>query len=74
MSSSVFATGAGKPTNTTLAAPGSVSVASLERTQLYSEELGIDLAGAVDAELFKWFLASCGCAGGPPGLPSSAQV
>jgi hypothetical protein len=32
--------------------------ASLTRTRLYSEELGIDLAGGTDRELFLWFLAS----------------
>lgn len=31
---------------------------TLRRTRLYSEELGIDLAAASDAELFKWLLAS----------------
>lgn len=30
----------------------------LEQTELYSEELGIDLAIKNDSELFKWFLAS----------------
>ncbi|MFH0902905.1 MAG: hypothetical protein V2A73_19940 [Pseudomonadota bacterium] len=30
----------------------------LEHSQLYSEELGIDLADVIDGELFKWFLAS----------------
>ena len=30
----------------------------LERSQLYSEELGIDLAKGSDAEYFRWFLAS----------------
>jgi len=30
----------------------------LEKGPLYSEELGIDLSGNNDAELFKWFLAS----------------
>lgn len=30
----------------------------LETTELYSEELGIDLSSTADAELFKWFLAS----------------
>lgn len=31
---------------------------SLERSLLYSEELGIDLAGGSDAAWFRWFLAS----------------
>jgi hypothetical protein len=31
---------------------------SLERSLLYSEELGIDLAGGSDAACFRWFLAS----------------
>ncbi len=31
--------------------------ASLEQTQLYSEELGIDLSSGSDREIFKWFLA-----------------
>ncbi len=31
---------------------------ALERTALYSEELGIDLSARDDAELFRWFLAS----------------
>ncbi len=31
---------------------------ALERSQLYSEELGIDLAKRSDAEYFRWFLAS----------------
>ena len=30
----------------------------LEHSRLYSEELGIDLAGGRDGEIFKWFLAS----------------
>lgn len=30
----------------------------LESTELYSEELGIDLASGDDEEVFKWFLAS----------------
>lgn len=30
----------------------------LQRTQLYSEELGIDLSAGDDREYFKWFLAS----------------
>ena len=30
----------------------------LERTPLYSEELGIDLSRRADGEYFKWFLAS----------------
>jgi len=32
--------------------------AALRRTELYSEELGIDLASNADPELFKWLLAS----------------
>jgi len=32
--------------------------ASLERTQLYSEELGVDLSEGTDRQLFRWFLAS----------------
>lgn len=32
--------------------------AMLERSQLYSEELGIDLSAGSDRESFKWFLAS----------------
>jgi endonuclease III len=35
-----------------------IEIKALERTQLYSEELGIDLSARSDAELFKWFLAS----------------
>ena len=31
---------------------------ALEDSELYSEELGIDLAGTEDGELFEWFLAS----------------
>ncbi len=31
---------------------------ALERSLLYSEELGIDLAKKSDAEYFRWFLAS----------------
>ncbi len=31
---------------------------ALERSQLYSEELGIDLASRSDADFFRWFLAS----------------
>lgn len=31
---------------------------ALESSRLYSEELGIDLAGTEDDELFEWFLAS----------------
>lgn len=34
------------------------SEGELKRSQLYSEELGIDLARGTDNELFKWFLAS----------------
>ena len=35
-----------------------MSVQRFERSQLYSEELGIDLSTGDDWELFKWFLAS----------------
>lgn len=34
-----------------------VSLAELKRTQLYSEELGIELRRGCDEEYFKWFLA-----------------
>lgn len=34
------------------------SLNSLKRSQLYSEELGIDLSKKKDREYFKWFLAS----------------
>ena len=34
------------------------SVAELERSPLYSEELGIDLAHGREADLFLWFVAS----------------
>ena len=40
------------------AAPEDALPASRERTQLYSEELGIDLSAGDDREYFKWFLAS----------------
>lgn len=33
-------------------------VAALERTELYSEELGIDLSARTEQQLFRWFLAS----------------
>ena len=33
-------------------------VRALERSPLYSEELGIDLARGNDHEYFQWFLAS----------------
>lgn len=36
---------------------GNGLLAELEATELYSEELGIDLASGDEAELFKWFLA-----------------
>jgi hypothetical protein len=36
----------------------SIDVDSLRESPLYSEELGIDLWGNRDEELFKWFLAS----------------
>jgi len=35
-----------------------MGASSLERTQLYSEELGIDLSSRKDRECFKWLLAS----------------
>ncbi|MEM4657814.1 MAG: hypothetical protein QXX77_05265 [Candidatus Methanosuratincola sp.] len=35
-----------------------VDAKELEKSKLYSEELGIDLASGDDRELFKWFLAS----------------
>lgn len=35
-----------------------MDVASLESSELYSEELGIDLDSGDDGELFEWFLAS----------------
>ena len=35
-----------------------IDLEQLKKTQLYSEELGIDLAGSEESELFKWFLAS----------------
>ena len=35
-----------------------VTLKELEKSLLYSEELGIDLARTTDDELFKWFLAS----------------
>jgi endonuclease III len=35
-----------------------VTLESLESSVTYSEELGIDLAGESDREIFKWFLAS----------------
>lgn len=34
-----------------------ITIQSLEHSQLYSEELGIDLRSRADAEYFKWFLA-----------------
>jgi len=37
---------------------GSLDTAALERSPLYSEELGIDLGKGTDAALFRWFLAS----------------
>jgi hypothetical protein len=39
-------------------ATGSMDGSDLESTELYSEELGIDLASGDDEEVFKWFLAS----------------
>lgn len=38
--------------------PAVPSVGELEHTPLYSEELGIDLAGHGDVDCFLWFLAS----------------
>ena len=35
-----------------------MDVAELERSELYSEELDIDLSAGDDGELFEWFLAS----------------
>ena len=35
-----------------------MDVTDLERSELYSEELGIDLRSGDDGEVFKWFLAS----------------
>ncbi len=35
-----------------------VTIESLKKERTYSEELGIDLKGAGDREVFKWFLAS----------------
>jgi endonuclease III len=35
-----------------------MSTEKLQKVQLYSEELGIELKKGTDAELFKWFLAS----------------
>lgn len=35
-----------------------IDIKKLKRSQLYSEELGIDLSSGNDTELFKWFLAS----------------
>jgi len=40
------------------ALPASVTRLALERSTLYSEELGIDLAERSDAAYFRWFLAS----------------
>lgn len=45
---------AARPSGRTMA---SLSEAALLRSELYSEELGIDLAADSDSELFKWFLA-----------------
>ncbi len=38
--------------------PRLASEATLKRSRLYSEELGISLRRNTDTELFKWFLAS----------------
>jgi hypothetical protein len=38
--------------------PDDVTVRALERSPLYSEELGIDLAGRDDRQIFLWFIAS----------------
>ena len=35
-----------------------ITANSLKKSRTYAEELGIDLKGGNDAELFKWFLAS----------------
>lgn len=35
-----------------------VTVGQLERSELYSEDLGIDLSAGRDSEYFRWFLAS----------------
>ena len=35
-----------------------VTIESLKKERTYSEELGIDLKGGDDGEIFKWFLAS----------------
>ncbi len=35
-----------------------ITARTLERSPLYSEELGIDLAGGNDGQQFRWFLAS----------------
>ncbi len=35
-----------------------ITLSSLKKSRLYSEELGINLAEGADDELFKWFLAS----------------
>ena len=35
-----------------------IDIDALKRTQLYSEELGINLSKNTNAELFKWFLAA----------------
>ena len=40
------------------AQPADATRRALERSLLYSEELGIDLAKRSDAEYFRWFLAS----------------
>jgi hypothetical protein len=37
--------------------PEDIRIDSLKRSQLYREELGIDLRSRVDTEYFKWFLA-----------------
>lgn len=38
--------------------PADATLRALERSLLYSEELGIALARRSDAEYFRWFLAS----------------
>ncbi|WP_298359329.1 hypothetical protein [Rhodoblastus sp.] len=55
MTASVRPTRAGEITAQPSASP---SRSELERSLLYSEELGIELAGHRDAECFRWFLAS----------------
>lgn len=44
--------------NPQLAPPAATTRRALENSQLYSEELGIDLAARTNAAYFRWFLAS----------------